>query len=213
MAKQTKQSNANPNFSKRELPRNNEIKHQHTTSNPSTLDKLNQLEHEEIEDEIGLEEMDVDMEELDAIAADDIHHDENWEDDEFETHSDDEELISDLPQEQTQSYGTGLQGKPIDRTGRRDRSYPDRSLNAADQVLTGGDVDANYEQANAVGDESVGGTVATPDQDVVDELGAAVGLEVDDRSFLRTKDTLEERDDRRWELDPKSSDDYQERRS
>jgi len=35
---------------------------------------------------------------------------------------------------------------------------------------------------------------------------------MDDRSFLRTQDILEDRDDRRWELDPKSSEDYQERR-
>jgi len=36
-----------------------------------------------------------------------------------------------------------------------------------------------------------------PDQDVVDEIGAAVGLEMDDNAFLRTTEILEERDDRR----------------
>ncbi|HEY9894555.1 MAG TPA: DUF6335 family protein, partial [Candidatus Sericytochromatia bacterium] len=60
--------------------------------------------------------------------------------------------------------------------------------------------------------EAVGGTVATPDQNVVEELAAAVGIETDDRVFLRTNDMLEERDDRRWELDPMSSEDYQQRR-
>lgn len=78
--------------------------------------------------------------------------------------------------------------------------------------LTGGDVDAAWEQADAVGDEAVGGTAPTPDQDIVDELGAAVGLEMDDQAFLRTNEILEERDDRRWDLDPMSSEDYQERR-
>ncbi|HEY9882578.1 MAG TPA: DUF6335 family protein, partial [Thermosynechococcaceae cyanobacterium] len=84
--------------------------------------------------------------------------------------------------------------------------------NEASPTLTGGDIDANYEQANAVGDESVGGTANTPDMDVVDELGAAVGLEMDDRAFLRTTEILEQRDARRWELEPTSSEDYVDRR-
>lgn len=85
-------------------------------------------------------------------------------------------------------------------------------FNEADPTLTGGDLDANYEQANAVGDEAVGGTAPTPDQDNVDELGKAVGLDMDDRAFLRGTEIVEERDDRRWELEPKSSEDYEERR-
>jgi len=40
-----------------------------------------------------------------------------------------------------------------------------------------------------------------------------VGLEMDDNAFLRTNEILEERDDRRWDLDPESSEDYQERRN
>jgi hypothetical protein len=78
--------------------------------------------------------------------------------------------------------------------------------------LTGGDIDARWDQAHIVGDEAVGGTVATPDQSIVQELGVAVGIDYDDRAFLRTNDILEERDDSRWELDPMSSEDYQERR-
>lgn len=189
------------------------LENQPTTSNPSTLNKLNALDDEDIEDEIGLEEMDVDVEDLNAIAVDDINHDENWEEDEWKNSSEREELIRDLPPEPTQSYGTGIQGTSIDRSGKRDRNANDRQFNQANAALTGGDIDANYEQANAVGDESVGGTAATPDQDVVDDLGRAVGLETDGRAFLRTNDTLEERDNRRWELDPKSSEDYQNRRS
>ena len=65
---------------------------------------------------------------------------------------------------------------------------------------------------DAVGDELVGGTAPTPDQDLVDELGAEVGLEMDDRAFLRSNEILEGRDDRRWELEPKSSEDYGDRR-
>ncbi len=118
----------------------------------------------------------------------------------------------DLPQAVTQSYGTGVQELPGYVAGGRTMRDRQREYNEADATLTGGDIDANYEQAMADGDESVGGTVNTPDMDIVDELGAAVGLEMDNRTFLRTNDILEERDARRWELEPSSSEDYTDRR-
>jgi hypothetical protein len=37
------------------------------------------------------------------------------------------------------------------------------------QPLSGGDVDADWARAQSSGDEAVGGSVTTPDQDVVDE--------------------------------------------
>ncbi|MBE9180090.1 hypothetical protein IQ268_16080 [Oculatella sp. LEGE 06141] len=126
--------------------------------------------------------------------------------------ADDAEIVDNRPQKVTESYGTGLQGKPADRAGRFSRRG-EHLLNAPDAVLTGGDVDANYEDANAVGEEGVGGTVATPDQDIVEDLAAAVGVEIDDYTDLRINEMLEQRDDRRWELEPKSSEDYQNRRS
>ena len=79
--------------------------------------------------------------------------------------------------------------------------------------LSGGDVDAAWAQADSGGEEAVGGTAATPDQNIVDQLGAAVGLEIEDGTFLHTTEILEERDYQRWELDPTSSEDYQERYS
>lgn len=78
--------------------------------------------------------------------------------------------------------------------------------------LSGDDLDAAWSQAEAGGEEAVGGTAPTPDQDLVDRLGAAVGIEIDDKTSLRTTESLELRDDKRWELEPKSSEDYQERR-
>lgn len=128
--------------------------------------------------------------------------------------SDDSEIIygDDVPQELTESYGTGVHEMPGFAEGGRTLRDRNQEFNEASPVLTGGDIDANYEQANAVGDESVGGTAPTPDMDIVDELGRAVGLEMDDRAFLRTNDILEERDDRRWELDPSSAEDYSDRR-
>jgi Family of unknown function (DUF6335) len=119
----------------------------------------------------------------------------------------------DIPQFLTESYGTGVKEIPGYALGGRTQQAKGAELNEATPELTGGDIDANYEQANAVGDESVGGTVITPDMDIVDDLGKAVGLEMDDENFLHTEEILEHRDDQRWELEPKSSEDYQARRS
>lgn len=79
-------------------------------------------------------------------------------------------------------------------------------------AVSGGDIDVDQYQAEVVGEEAVGGTTPTPDQNVTEYIEKAVGLEMDDRSFLRTNDILEQRDDQRYELDPTSSEDYQNRR-
>jgi hypothetical protein len=121
------------------------------------------------------------------------------------------ENLEDLPQEITESYGTGVKDLPGLNIGGRSMEDEMKEYTFTSPELTGGDVDAAWDQAAAVGDEAVGGTVATPDQSVTEDLEKAVGLEMDDRAFLRTQDILEERDDRRWELDPTSSEDYQER--
>ncbi|PSB16749.1 hypothetical protein C7B76_11185 [filamentous cyanobacterium CCP2] len=150
---------------------------------------------------------------MDTVAVDDTDDNFDADDDDVVDESDNEGIVSDLPQAQTETRGTGLQGKPIDRAGRFSRRSDDHfDNNDADPILTGGDVDANYEQASVVGDEAVGGTVDTPDQDIVEELAAAMGVEIDDYTDVRINNLLEERDDRRWELDPKSSEDYPDRR-
>lgn len=77
-------------------------------------------------------------------------------------------------------------------------------------MLSGGDVDAAWEDAD-VGEESVGGENPTPDQDVVDELGKAVGISYEDGEPLHTTEKLESRDEHRWELDPASSEGFGER--
>jgi hypothetical protein len=76
--------------------------------------------------------------------------------------------------------------------------------------LSGGDIDADWARAD-IGDETVGGSAPTPDQDVVDELGEAVGLTYEDNEPLHSTEKVEERDRRRWELDPASSEDYNDR--
>jgi hypothetical protein len=66
--------------------------------------------------------------------------------------------------------------------------------------LTGGDVDADWQRADSVGEEGVGGSVATPDQDNVDALGDALGVPRAPDEELRTSDEiLEGRDRHRWD--------------
>jgi hypothetical protein len=174
------------------------------------LNGENLEEIESLQQEVGLVEVPYDSAMLETIAADDT--DDNLDSDDGSTNAADGEIISDLPQEYTESYGTGLQGQPTDRTGRNSRLTDKHIEHDTNSVLTGGDIDANYDDAASVGEEGVGGTVSTPDQDIVDEVAAAVGLELDDRTDVRITAILEERDNRRWELDPKSSEDYQNRK-
>jgi len=68
--------------------------------------------------------------------------------------------------------------------------------------LTGGDVDADWQNAAAAGDEAVGGSTATPDQDVVDELGEALGVpQAPDAEVVTSGEILAERDRHRWQLE------------
>jgi len=82
--------------------------------------------------------------------------------------------------------------------------------NSASPRLTGGDVDANWQAAESQGDESPGGDNPTPDQDVVDEIGRALGVEYADDEELQGGAEITERDTHRWELDPNSKEDFDE---
>ena len=75
-------------------------------------------------------------------------------------------------------------------------------------AITGGDLDADWENAYFSGDEAPGGDNPTPDQDNVEEMGEALGLSYDDNEELKGSEKLIERDKHRWELDPASADDY-----
>ena len=78
-------------------------------------------------------------------------------------------------------------------------------------ALTGGDVDADWESAYSVGDEAPGGDNPTPDQNIVDEIGGALGVTYQDTEELRATEKIDARDRHRWELDPASSEDFGER--
>jgi uncharacterized protein DUF6335 len=71
--------------------------------------------------------------------------------------------------------------------------------------LSAGDLDADWRRANQTGEETVGGSVSTPDQDRVDELGEAVGLTYEDDEPLQGEEKIRERDRNRWELNPESA--------
>ncbi len=97
------------------------------------------------------------------------------------------------------------------RSGRRKLQDSLEDSNETGPVLTGGDVDADWGDAYAVGDEAPGGDNPTPDQDIVDDIGKALGVEYQDNEELKGADKITERDRHRWELDPASSDDYKDR--
>jgi hypothetical protein len=93
-------------------------------------------------------------------------------------------------------------------SGRRASLATRAQHNETSPELTGGDVDADWEDAYAVGDEAPGGDNPTPDQDRVDDIGRALGVEYQDNEELKGGDKIAGRDKHRWELDPASAEDY-----
>jgi hypothetical protein len=116
--------------------------------------------------------------------------------------SDDERLDSptgDLPDDRTIAMA---------RSGHDELRQELSRYTGASPVLTAGDVDANWQDAYAVGDETPGGDNPTPDQDRVDDIGKALGVSYRTDEELHGGDEITERDRHRWELDPASSDDW-----
>jgi hypothetical protein len=97
------------------------------------------------------------------------------------------------------------------RTGRAALQASLLEHNGMSPELTGGDVDADWENAYFSGEEAPGGDNPTPDQDIVDDIGKALGVEYQDNEELKASDKVVERDKHRWELDPASSEDYKDR--
>ena len=70
--------------------------------------------------------------------------------------------------------------------------------NRGDARLKAGDIDTNAMGNATVGDEAPGGSVTTPDQDRVDDIGKALGVqEVDSGELRTTSELLDERDRKR----------------
>jgi hypothetical protein len=100
--------------------------------------------------------------------------------------------------------GTEPVSSAAERTGKPER--PDQQT----ARLSGGDADVSAQGADA-GTETPGGSNPTPDQDLVDEIGKSVGVTYQDNEPLKFGEKAAERDRTRWELNPASSEDYQER--
>ena len=95
------------------------------------------------------------------------------------------------------------------RSGRAELEEKLQEHTSTSPALTGGDLDADWASAESVGDEAPGGDNPTPDQDVVDEIGRALGVQYEDDEELRGGDEIAARDRHRWELDPDSKDDFE----
>lgn len=77
-----------------------------------------------------------------------------------------------------------------------------REYTSTSPRLTAGDPDADWRRADSVGEEAPGGPVATPGQDVVDDIGRALGVSREpDEAFRPSSEILEQRDRKRHELE------------
>ena len=96
------------------------------------------------------------------------------------------------------------------RTGHDELRSEIKQHTESSPEMTAGDVDAKWQDAYALGDEAPGGDNMTPDQDRVDDIGKALGIEYADDEELLGGEELAERDEHRWELDPASKDEDEE---
>ena len=79
-----------------------------------------------------------------------------------------------------------------------------RNNTAASPEDAGGDIDANWEDVNESGSETVGGDNPTPDQSLVEENAHALGVNFEDNEELDFVGQIERRDRERFELDERS---------
>jgi hypothetical protein len=96
-------------------------------------------------------------------------------------------------------------------TGQNHYNQKKREHTEGGSALTGGDIDADWNEAYSSGEETPSGDMPTPDQDVVEEIGRALGVEYEDAEELKGADKIENRDRHRWEYDPASAEDYRDR--
>ena len=79
-----------------------------------------------------------------------------------------------------------------------------RNNTAASPRDAGGDLDAAWEDVNDSGSETVAGDNPTPDQSLVEENAAAIGVTYEDNEELEIIDKIEKRDRDRFELEESS---------
>jgi len=79
-----------------------------------------------------------------------------------------------------------------------------RNNTAASPQDAGGDLDANWEEVNDSGSETVAGDNPTPDQSLVEENAKAIGVSFEDNEELEFVEKIEKRDRDRYELEERS---------
>jgi hypothetical protein len=122
-------------------------------------------------------------------------------------------MTNDVTRTTNEDDGTDQSESPTADVTAGSRQLADRleQHHGADPTLSGGDLDARWEDAESSGDETVGGSTATPEQNDVETIGRALGVTYADSETLDPGEKTAERDAHRWELDPASSEDYAER--
>ena len=118
----------------------------------------------------------------DAVAEQSAHY------------TEDEDIEADFAERQ--QLATGGRGELLEELDEHNSLSPE---------ISGGDLDASWQTGNVAGEEAVGGSAPTPDQDRVDELGAAAGLIYRDDEPLDSDRKILDRDRNRWELNPASA--------
>jgi hypothetical protein len=98
------------------------------------------------------------------------------------------------------------------RSGRAEMEENRQNVASMGDDIAGGDIDVDVEDAYFTGDEAPGGDNTSPDVDVVDDIGKALGVQYEDNEELKSSDKITERDKHRWEWDPASAEDYKDRK-
>lgn len=93
----------------------------------------------------------------------------------------------------------------------RERLLGEEQPEMDEPPIQAGDLEVDARYASTVGEEAPGGGNPTPDQDIVEDIGRAVGLTYEDNEPLQVDDKLRKRDQDRWELNPASAEDFHDR--
>ena len=158
---------------------------------PEDADKFIEVIPEETDDREGSNYLLNEETSLDAYAA---NADSNAAADQAALYTDDEDIEADFAERQ----GLAASGRDVLREELDEH-------NSLSPEISGGDLDASWQTANQAGEETVGASVSTPDQDVVDELGQGAGLMYKDDEPLNYDAKVLDRDRNRWELNPASA--------
>ena len=78
--------------------------------------------------------------------------------------------------------------------------------NSTSPADSGGDIDADWADANSTGSEAFGGHNPTPDQSDTEANAAAMGFTYEDNQEVDLLDKMQKRDRNRFELDEDSKD-------